>query len=135
MEDVCKRLVDFGFHAPTLAFPVADTLMVEPTESESLEELDRFIEAMRTIHAEMQEISDGQIALADSVIRNAPHTARVLTADEWDRSYPRSQAAYPVPSLRRTKYWAPVGRVDNVAGDRNLICTCPPLEAYAEAAE
>lgn len=132
-EDVCKRLVDFGFHAPTLAFPVAGTLMVEPTESESLEELDRFIEAMRTIHAEMQEIADGKVELADSVVRNAPHTAQVLTADEWDRSYPRSQAAYPVPSLRRVKYWSPVGRVDNAAGDRNLVCSCPPIEAFDAA--
>lgn len=132
-EDVCKRLVDFGFHAPTLAFPVAGTLMVEPTESESLEELDRFIEAMRTIHAEMQEIADGKVALADSVVRHAPHTAQVLTADEWDRSYPRSQAAYPMPSLRRLKYWSPVGRVDNAAGDRNLVCSCPPIEAFDAA--
>ena len=132
-EDVCKRLVDFGFHAPTLAFPVAGTLMVEPTESEGLEEQDRFIAAMRTIHAEMQEIADGTVSLEDSVIRNAPHTAQVLTADEWQRAYPRSQAAYPVASLRRVKYWPPVGRIDNAAGDRNLVCECPPIEAFDAA--
>ena len=110
-EDVCKRLVDFGFHAPTLAFPVAGTLMVEPTESEGIEELDRFIEAMRTIHAEMQEIADGKVSLEESVIRHAPHTAQVLTADEWDRSYSRSQAGYPVSGLRE----------------------CPPIEAFDAA--
>ena len=132
-EDVCKRLVDFGFHAPTLAFPVAGTLMVEPTESEGLEEQDRFIAAMRTIHAEMREIADGTVSLEDSVIRNAPHTAQVLTADEWQRAYPRSQAAYPVASLRRVKYWPPVGRIDNAAGDRNLVCECPPIEAFDAA--
>ena len=132
-EDVCKRLVDFGFHAPTLAFPVAGTLMVEPTESEGIEELDRFIEAMRTIRAEMQEIVDGKVSLEDSVIRHAPHTAQVLTADEWDRSYSRSQAGYPVSGLRRVKYWPPVGRIDNAAGDRNLVCECPPIEAFDAA--
>ncbi|MCG7424012.1 aminomethyl-transferring glycine dehydrogenase [Kocuria rhizophila] len=132
-EDVCKRLVDFGFHAPTLAFPVAGTLMVEPTESEGIEELDRFIEAMRTIHAEMQEIADGKVSLEESVIRHAPHTAQVLTADDWDRSYSRSQAGYPVSGLRRVKYWPPVGRIDNAAGDRNLVCECPPIEAFDAA--
>jgi len=130
-EDVCKRLVDYGFHAPTLAFPVAGTLMVEPTESENLGELDRFVAAMRAIHAEMTAVADGEVALEDSVLRHAPHTAEVLTADEWDRSYPRSQAAYPVPELRLAKYWAPVGRVENAAGDRNLVCSCPPVEAFA----
>ena len=134
-EDVCKRLVDFGFHAPTLAFPVAGTLMVEPTESEDLREMDRFIEAMRTIHAEMQQVADGEVELAGSVIRNAPHTAAVLTADDWDRAYPRSLAGYPVAALRRVKYWPPVGRVDNAAGDRNLVCACPPPEAFDVADE
>ncbi|KUG62131.1 MULTISPECIES: aminomethyl-transferring glycine dehydrogenase [Kocuria] len=130
-EDVCKRLVDYGFHAPTLAFPVAGTLMVEPTESENLAELDRFVAAMRAIHAEMTAVAEGEVALEDSVLRHAPHTAEVLTADEWDRAYPRSRAAYPLPELRLAKYWPPVGRVENAAGDRNLVCSCPPIEAFA----
>ncbi|MGX5356798.1 aminomethyl-transferring glycine dehydrogenase [Kocuria sp. KH4] len=133
-EDVCKRLVDYGFHAPTLAFPVAGTLMVEPTESENLAELDRFVAAMRAIHAEMQAVADGEVALEDSVLRHAPHTAEVLTADSWERAYPRSQAAYPLPELRLAKYWVPVGRVENAAGDRNLVCSCPPIEAFASPA-
>ncbi|MFE7631137.1 aminomethyl-transferring glycine dehydrogenase [Kocuria sp. NPDC057446] len=132
-EDVCKRLVDYGFHAPTLAFPVAGTLMVEPTESENLAELDRFVAAMRAIHAEMTAVAEGEVELADSVLRHAPHTAEVLTADEWDRVYPRSRAAYPLPELRLAKYWPPVGRVENAAGDRNLVCSCPPIEAFAAA--
>ncbi|MFI7481670.1 aminomethyl-transferring glycine dehydrogenase [Kocuria sp. M1R5S2] len=130
-EDVCKRLVDYGFHAPTLAFPVAGTLMVEPTESENLAELDRFVDAMRAIHAEMTAVAEGEVTAEDSVLRRAPHTAEVLTADEWDRPYPRSQAAYPLPELRLAKYWAPVGRVENAAGDRHLVCSCPPIEAFA----
>ena len=130
---MCKRLVDYGFHAPTLAFPVAGTLMVEPTESENLAELDRFVAAMRAIHAEMQAVADGEVPLEDSVLRRAPHTAEVLTADGWDRPYPRSQAAYPLPELRLAKYWVPVGRVENAAGDRNLVCSCPPIEAFAAA--
>ncbi|MCM3687737.1 aminomethyl-transferring glycine dehydrogenase [Kocuria rosea] len=133
-EDVCKRLIDYGFHAPTLAFPVAGTLMVEPTESENLAELDRFVTAMRAIHAEMAAVADGEVALEDSVLRHAPHTAEALTADEWGRAYPRSQAAYPLPELRLAKYWVPVGRVENAAGDRNLVCSCPPVEAFAAGA-
>ncbi|WP_030015070.1 aminomethyl-transferring glycine dehydrogenase [Curtobacterium sp. S6] len=129
-EDVCKRLIDYGFHAPTLAFPVAGTLMVEPTESESLEELERFIEAMVQIHAEMTEVADGRVEVDRSVLRLAPHTAEVLTADEWDRPYSRAEAAYPVPSLRRSKYWVPVGRIDGTAGDRHFVCECPPIEAF-----
>ncbi|WP_373279961.1 aminomethyl-transferring glycine dehydrogenase [Micrococcus lylae] len=129
-EDVCKRLIDYGFHAPTLAFPVAGTLMVEPTESEDLGELDRFIEAMISIHGEIVETTPE--TLADSVLRNAPHTAAVLTGDEWDRSYSRSQAGYPVASLRQDKYFPPVGRIDGAYGDRNLVCSCPPPEAFEE---
>ncbi|ALU40700.1 glycine dehydrogenase [Kocuria flava] len=132
-EDVCKRLIDYGFHAPTLAFPVAGTLMVEPTESENLAELDRFVDAMRAIHAEMTAVAEGEVAVEDSVLRHAPHTAEVLTADDWDRAYPRSLAAYPLPELRLGKYWSPVGRVENAAGDRNLVCSCPPIEAFAAA--
>ena len=129
-EDVCKRLMDFGFHAPTLAFPVPGTLMMEPTESESKEELDRFIEAMETIYDEILEVADGKVALEDSVLRNAPHTVEVVSADEWDRPYTRTQAAYPVKSLRLNKYFTSVGRIDGAGGDRHFVCECPPMEAF-----
>ena len=128
--DVAKRLVDYGFHAPTLSFPVAGTLMVEPTESEDLSELDRFIEAMRSIRAEIQEIIDGQVAYEDSVIHHAPFNAESVAADEWDFTFTRQQAAYPVTSLRANKYFPPVRRIDEAYGDRNLVCTCPPPEAF-----
>ena len=129
-EDVCKRLMDFGFHAPTLAFPVPGTLMVEPTESESKEELDRFIEAMETIYDEIIEVAEGKVAVEESVLRNAPHTVDVVSADEWDRPYSRTQAAFPVPSLRANKYFTSVGRIDGAGGDRNFVCECPPMEAF-----
>lgn len=129
-EDVCKRLMDFGFHAPTLAFPVPGTLMVEPTESESKEEQDRFIEAMETIYDEIIEVAEGKVAVEDSVLRNAPHTVDVVSADEWDRPYSRTQAAFPVPSLRANKYFTSVGRIDGAGGDRNFVCECPPMEAF-----
>ena len=129
-EDVCKRLMDFGFHAPTLAFPVPGTLMVEPTESESKEELDRFIEAMETIYDEIIEVAEGKVAVEDSALRNAPHTVDVVSADEWDRPYSRTQAAFPVPSLRANKYFTSVGRIDGAGGDRNFVCECPPMEAF-----
>ena len=129
-EDVCKRLMDFGFHAPTLAFPVPGTLMVEPTESESKEELDRFIEAMETIYDEIIEVAEGKVAVEDSVLRNAPHTVDVVSADEWDRPYSRTQAAFPVPSLRANKYFTSVGRIDGAGGDRNFVCECHPMEAF-----
>ena len=129
-EDVCKRLMDYGFHAPTLAFPVPGTLMVEPTESESKEELDRFIEAMETIYDEIIEVAEGKVAVEDSVLRNAPHTVDVVSADEWGRAYTRTQAAFPVPSLRVNKYFTPVGRIDGAGGDRNFVCECPPMEAF-----
>ena len=129
-EDVCKRLMDFGFHAPTLAFPVPGTLMVEPTESESKEELDRFIEALETIYDEIIEVAEGKVAVEDSVLRNAPHTVDVVSADEWDRPYSRTQAAFPVPSLRANKYFTSVGRIDGAGGDRNFVCECPPMEAF-----
>lgn len=129
-EDVCKRLMDYGFHAPTLAFPVPGTLMVEPTESENLEELDRFIEAMVSIHAEIQEVIDGKVSVEDSVLRQAPHTVDVVTSDNWDRVYTRAQAAYPVASLRQAKYFTSVGRIDGAGGDRNFVCDCPPMEAF-----
>ncbi|MFO1293187.1 MAG: aminomethyl-transferring glycine dehydrogenase [Rubrivivax sp.] len=130
-EDVAKRLVDYGFHAPTLAFPVAGTLMVEPTESEPLAEVDRFCEAMIAIREEIARVERGEWPRDDNPLKNAPHTAESLLAAEWKHPYTREQAAYPVPGLRRSKYWAPVGRVDNVWGDRNLACGCVPLSAYA----
>jgi len=130
-EDIAKRLMDYGFHAPTMSFPVAGTLMVEPTESESLAELDRFIDAMIAIREEVAQIDRGERDREDNVLKNAPHTAQMLLADEWHHDYPRQQAAYPVAHLRDTKYWPPVGRVDNAWGDRNLVCACLPIEAYA----
>jgi glycine dehydrogenase len=129
-EDVAKRLIDFGFHAPTLAFPVAGTLMVEPTESEDLAEIDRFIDAMITIHAEIQQVANGDFTLENSPLRNAPHTASAVVSSDWKRSYPREQAAFPVSSLRQDKYFPPVGRIDGAAGDRNLVCSCPPLSEF-----
>ena len=133
-EDIAKRLMDYGFHAPTMSFPVAGTLMVEPTESEGLAELDRFIEAMISIRQEIAQVERGERDKSDNVLKNAPHTAKMLLAEEWHHDYPRQQAAYPVASLRDTKYWPPVGRVDNAWGDRNLVCACLPMEAYAEQA-
>ncbi|MEY2893747.1 MAG: glycine dehydrogenase [Pseudomonadota bacterium] len=131
-EDVAKRLIDYGFHAPTLSFPVAGTLMVEPTESEPLAELDRFCDAMIAIRDEIRHVEAGTWPRDDNPLKNAPHTAAALLKAEWPHAYSREQAAYPVPALRRGKYWSPVGRVDNVYGDRNLVCSCPPLSAYAE---
>ena len=130
-EDVAKRLIDYGFHAPTLSFPVAGTLMVEPTESESLDELDRFCDAMIAIRQEIAKVESGQWPQEDNPLKHAPHTAQVVSASQWDRPYSREEAAYPLPSLRRQKYWSPVGRVDNVWGDRNLSCSCPPMSDYA----
>ena len=130
-EDVAKRLIDYGFHAPTLSFPVAGTLMVEPTESEDLEEIERFITAMIAIRAEIQQVADGAFSAEDSPLRNAPHTAPTLAASTWDRPYSREQAAFPVPSLHVDKYFPPVRRIDGAAGDRNLICSCPPIEEFA----
>jgi glycine dehydrogenase len=130
-EDVAKRLADYGFHAPTLAFPVANTLMIEPTESESLEELDRFCDAMIAIRSEAERVVAGEWPRDDNPLFNAPHTAEDIAADVWDHPYGRETAAYPMDGLRRDKYWPPVGRIDGVAGDRNLVCSCPPLEAYS----
>jgi glycine dehydrogenase len=129
-ESIAKRLADYGFHAPTLAFPVANTLMIEPTESESLEELDRFCDALIAIRSEAERVGDGEWPRDDNPVSNAPHTAEDVASDDWDRPYGRELAAYPLESLRRDKYWPPVGRIDGVAGDRNLACSCPPLEAY-----
>ncbi|MFJ5696247.1 aminomethyl-transferring glycine dehydrogenase [Arthrobacter sp. NPDC093125] len=129
-EDVAKRLIDYGFHAPTLAFPVAGTLMVEPTESEDLAEIDRFIDAMITIHAEIEQVAAGDFTVENSPLRNAPHTAAAVVSSDWDSSYSREQAAFPVSSLKQDKYFPPVGRIDGAAGDRNLVCSCPPIEAF-----
>ena len=130
VDDVAKRLVDFGIHAPTMSFPVAGTLMVEPTESESLYELDRFVDAMIHIRHEISEIANGDVSHEDSVLAHAPHTAADLLVDDWDRPYSREQAAYPSDYLRNGKYWAPVSRIDNAYGDRNIMCECPPIESY-----
>jgi glycine dehydrogenase len=129
--DVAKRLMDYGFHAPTVSFPVAGTLMIEPTESESKAELDRFCHAMILIRAEIQDIIDGRQPRTNNVLKNAPHTAQVVTASQWDRSYSREQAAYPAPWVKDHKFWPHVGRIDEAYGDRNLICTCPPMEPYS----
>lgn len=132
VEDVAKRLIDYGFHAPTVSFPVAGTLMVEPTESESKDELDRFCDAMIAIREEIREIELGIADRENNVLKNAPHTAAVVTSDEWDRPYARSKAAYPANWLRGRKFWPTVGRVNNAAGDRHLVCACVPIEAYAD---
>ncbi len=129
-EDVAKRLMDYSFHAPTLSWPVAGTLMVEPTESESKAELDRFCEAMIAIHAEASAVENGAADPANNLLKHAPHTAEVVTADNWDRPYSRHVAAYPVPSLREFKFWPPVSRIDNVFGDRNIVCSCVGMDAY-----
>ena len=135
VEDIAKRLMDFGFHAPTMSWPVAGTLMIEPTESESKAELDRFCEAMIAIRAEIAAIAAGKLDKADNPLKHAPHTAAEVMANVWTHGYSREQAAVPLPWVAASKYWPPVKRVDNVYGDRNLVCTCAPLEAYAQAAE
>jgi len=130
VTDVAKRLMDFGFHAPTMSFPVAGTLMIEPTESENKEELDRFIEAMIQIKKEIQAVENGKMTLENNPLVHAPHTAEVLLSEKWDRPYSREQAAYPSPWLKMNKYWPAVSRVDNAYGDRNVMCNCPPMESY-----
>jgi glycine dehydrogenase len=125
--DVAKRLIDFGFHAPTVSFPVAGTLMVEPTESEDKAELDRFCDAMIAIRDEIEDVVTGKVDSQDNVLKNAPHTAMRVTATEWRHPYTREQAAFPLLFVRERKYWPPVGRIDNTYGDRNLFCSCPPV--------
>jgi glycine dehydrogenase len=132
VEDVAKRLMDYGFHAPTVSWPVAGTMMIEPTESESKEELDRFCDAMISIHREIEAIVSGEADRQNNMLKNAPHTAQQVTADNWDRPYSREQAAYPAPWTREHKFWPSVARIDNVYGDRNLMCSCPPIEEFAE---
>jgi glycine dehydrogenase len=130
--DIAKRLMDYGYHAPTVSFPVADTLMVEPTESESKEELDRFCAAMISIRKEIDAIISGKADREDNVLKNSPHTAKVVIADDWPHSYTREQAAFPLKWVRDNKFWPSVSRIDNVRGDKNLICSCPPIESYAD---
>jgi glycine dehydrogenase len=134
-EDVAKRLIDFGFHAPTLSFPVAGTLMVEPTESESQHELDRFIDAMFQIRDEIRAVEEGRLDREDNPLRHAPHTAAQVSASEWTHAYPRELAAFPLASLRQQKYWPPVARVDNVHGDKNVFCSCIPVGSADEEPE
>jgi glycine dehydrogenase len=131
-EDVAKRLIDYGFHAPTLSFPVPGTLMVEPTESEAKHELDRFIDAMISIREEIRAVEEGRVDREDNPLKNAPHTATMVTAETWAHDYSREQAAFPRPELKRQKYWPPVARVDNAYGDRHVFCACPPMSAFAE---
>jgi glycine dehydrogenase len=130
VEDIAKRLMDYGFHAPTVSWPVPGTMMIEPTESEPKQELDRFCDAMVSIHAEMEAVASGAADKHNNVLKHAPHTAQVVAADKWDRPYPRETAAYPAPWTREHKFWPAVGRIDNVYGDRNLVCSCPPMDDY-----
>jgi glycine dehydrogenase len=132
VDDIAKRLIDYGFHAPTMSFPVAGTLMIEPTESESKYELDRFCDAMIAIRGEIAEVEKGRFPIADSPLRHAPHTVHDLADEEWSRPYPRREGCFPKGTSPDDKYWAPVGRVDNVYGDRNLMCSRPPMEEYSE---
>jgi len=133
VDDIAKRLMDWGFHAPTMSFPVASTMMVEPTESEPKGELDRFCQALIAIREEVREVEQGRVTAEASALRHAPHTAEAVTADAWEHTYSREHAAFPAPWLRTHKFWPPVGRIDNVWGDRNLACTCEAVEAYAES--
>jgi glycine dehydrogenase len=134
VDDFAKRLMDYGFHAPTMSWPVAGTLMVEPTESESQSELDRFCEAMIRIREEIRAIEEGRADSADNVLRNSPHTLEAVTRHDWTHPYSREEAAFPAPWLRDHKFFASVGRVDNAFGDRNLVCTCPTVEELAASA-
>ena len=130
-EDIAKRLMDFGFHAPTMSWPVVGGLMIEPTESEDKLEIDRFIDAFKTIREEIAQIERGEVDKVDNVLKNAPHTLSHLTADEWDHSYSRQKAGYPAKWIQlRGKVWPTVGRIDQAYGDRNLVCTCPPISDY-----
>lgn len=132
-EDVAKRLMDYGFHAPTMSFPVPGTIMIEPTESEDKAELDRFCDALLSIREEIRSIEDGKADKKDNALKNAPHTQAVVTADKWDHAYTRQSAAFPLTYIRENKFWPSVARVNNTHGDRNLICTCEPVSSYAEA--
>jgi glycine dehydrogenase len=135
VDDVAKRLVDYGFHAPTMSFPVPDTLMIEPTESEAKREIDRFCDALISIRKEIADVESGVAVADNNLLHNAPHTHRLLLEGNWTLPYSKEDAYFPLHALREDKYWPPVGRIDNVYGDRNLVCSCPPMEAYGEAAE
>ena len=132
VDDVAKRLIDYGYHAPTMSFPVAGTLMVEPTESESKEEIDRFCDAMIEIRKEISKIESGEWTMEDNPLRNSPHTAEDVTASNWEHPYSREEAAYPLSSIRLDKYWPPVSRIDGAHGDRNLVCSCPDPRAFED---
>jgi glycine dehydrogenase len=131
VEDIAKRIIDYGFHPPTVSFPVPGTLMIEPTESESKEELDRFCDALISIREEIRDVEEGRAARDNNLLTNAPHTLEHVISDKWDRPYSRERAAFPSASTRLHKVWPTVGRIDSAFGDRNLVCTCPPIEAYA----
>jgi glycine dehydrogenase len=133
VADIAKRLMDYGFHAPTISFPVAGTMMIEPTESEGQQELDRFCDALIAIRQEIREIEQGKLDKLDNPLKNAPHTAEAVTATEWNHGYSRERAAFPAPWTREHKYWPAVARINDVHGDRNLVCSCPPLEEYARS--
>jgi glycine dehydrogenase len=132
VEDIAKRLMDYGFHAPTVSFPVPGTLMIEPTESESKQELDRFCEALIHIRKEIEEIDSGQADSINNVLKNAPHTQQVALSDDWDYPYTREKAVYPLDFTRSNKFWPAVSRIDNAYGDRNLFCSCIPIDSYSE---
>jgi glycine dehydrogenase len=134
VEDIAKRLMDYGFHAPTVSFPVPGTLMVEPTESESKAELDRYCEALISIREEIREIEEGKFSSENNVLKNSPHTLSSVISDNWNYSYSREKAAYPLPFTRESKFWPTVRRVDNAYGDRNLVCSCLPVEDYVQDA-
>jgi glycine dehydrogenase len=133
VEDITKRLMDYGFHAPTVSFPVAGTLMIEPTESENKAELDRFCDAMLAIRAEVAQVERGELPRDDNPLKHAPHTASAVISDAWTHAYPREQAAFPTPGVRAAKFWPSVGRIESAFGDRHLVCSCPPMEEYAKA--
>ena len=132
VEDIAKRLMDYGFHAPTMSFPVPGTIMIEPTESEPKDELDRFCDALLSIRKEIQAVENGSADRKDNVLKNAPHTMHEVTRDNWSHTYSRQEAAFPLPYVAAHKFWPSVGRVDNAYGDRNLVCACPPMEAYED---
>ena len=131
-EDLAKRLIDYGYHSPTMSWPVAGTIMIEPTESENLEEMDRFCNAFISIKKEIDKVEQGEFDKIDNPLKNAPHTYEELTADVWSHKYTREQAAFPLKYLKENKFWPPVSRVDNVYGDRNLVCSCPSLDSYKD---
>jgi glycine dehydrogenase len=131
VEDIAKRLMDYGFHAPTMSFPVPGTLMIEPTESESKAELDRLCDALISIRNEIRAIEEGKADKSDNMLKNAPHTASAIASDAWKHPYSREEAAFPAPWVRESKFWPAVSRVDNPYGDRNLVCTCPPMSSYS----